>query len=88
MAIYEITSDKFRRIDETSLCHAGLRERRDSQRLLRSQIEIDSPNTLIKSVLDFAPTMVTPASSPYGTSGRKAKRANHGSNCSPEHSNR
>ena len=49
MAIYEISSDKFRRIDETSFSNAGLRERQDLQRLLRSQIEIVSPDTLIIS---------------------------------------
>lgn len=47
MTIYEITSDKFRKIDETSFSSAGLRERQDLQRLLRSQIEIVSPDTLI-----------------------------------------
>ena len=47
MAIYEISSDKFRKIDETSFSNAGLRERQDLQRLLRTQIEIVSPNTLI-----------------------------------------
>ncbi len=49
MAIYEISSDKFRRIDETSFIDAGLRERQDLQRLLRRQIEIVSPDTLIIS---------------------------------------
>ena len=49
MAIYEITSDKFRRVDETSFSDAGLRERQDLQRLLRTQIEIVSPDTLIIS---------------------------------------
>lgn len=47
MAIYEISSDKFRKIDETSFSNAGLRERQDLQRLLRSQIEIVSPDTLV-----------------------------------------
>jgi len=47
MAIYEISSDKFRKIDETSFSSAGLRERQDLQRLLRSQIEIVSPSTLV-----------------------------------------
>jgi hypothetical protein len=49
MAIYEISSEQFRRIDETSFSDAGLRERQDLQRLLRSQIEIVSPKTLIIS---------------------------------------
>tara|TARA_A100001391_G_scaffold116121_1_gene78590 strand:- start:644 stop:1702 length:1059 start_codon:yes stop_codon:yes gene_type:complete len=47
MAIYEIASDQFRKIDETSFSIAGLRERQDLQRLLRTQIEIVSPNTLV-----------------------------------------
>ncbi len=47
MAIYEISSDNFRKIDETSFSSAGLRERQDLQRLLRSQIEIVSPDTLV-----------------------------------------
>lgn len=49
MAIYEISSDKFRKIDETSFSSAGLRERQDLQRLLRSQIEIVAPDTLVIS---------------------------------------
>ncbi len=49
MAIYEISSDKFRKIDQTSFSNAGLRERQDLQRLLRSQIEIVSPETLVIS---------------------------------------
>lgn len=49
MAIYEISSDKFRKIDETSFSSAGLRERQDLQRLLRSQIDIVSPDTLVIS---------------------------------------
>ena len=49
MAIYEISSDKFRKIDETSFSSAGLRERQDLQRLLRSQIEIVTPDTLVIS---------------------------------------
>jgi hypothetical protein len=47
MAIYEISSHMFRKIDETSFSSAGLRERQDLQRLLRSQIEIVSPDTLV-----------------------------------------
>lgn len=49
MAIYEVSSDKFRKIDETTFSSVGLRERQDLQRLLRSQIEIVSPDTLIVS---------------------------------------
>ncbi len=47
MAIYEIACDRFRKIDQTSFSTAGLRERQDLQRLLRSQIETVSPNTLV-----------------------------------------
>jgi hypothetical protein len=47
MAIYEISANEFRKIDETSFSTEGLRERQDLQRLLRSQIEIVAPNTLV-----------------------------------------
>jgi hypothetical protein len=47
MPIYEVAPDKLRKIQETSFSHAGLRERSDLQRLLRDQIEIISPDTLI-----------------------------------------
>lgn len=47
MPIYEITKDKLREIEETSFSAAGVRERADIQRLLRNQIEIISPDTLI-----------------------------------------
>lgn len=47
MAIYEITTDQFRPIAEASFDTLGLQERGDLQRLLRTQIEIISPDTLI-----------------------------------------
>jgi hypothetical protein len=47
MPIYEIKKDKFQKIDETSFSTAGISERGDLQRLLRNQIEIISPGTLI-----------------------------------------
>lgn len=47
MPIFELTTDKLRRIQETSFSVAKIREREDLQRLLRDQIEIISPNTLI-----------------------------------------
>lgn len=47
MPIYEITTDQIRKIAETSFSEAGIKERADLQRLLRSQIEIISPETLI-----------------------------------------
>ncbi len=37
MAIYEITTDQIRKIPEMTCSLAGLRERYDLQRLLRSQ---------------------------------------------------
>jgi hypothetical protein len=47
MAIYEITSNALRKIVETTFADAGVRERSDLQRLLRSQIDVVSPDTLI-----------------------------------------
>jgi len=47
MAIYEITADEIRTIPKTTYSLAGLRERYDLQRLLRSQFDVISPDTLI-----------------------------------------
>src|SRR5512135_3428618 len=47
MPIYEITPDSLREIPKTSFGHAGVRERADLQRLLRNQIEVVSPDTLV-----------------------------------------
>jgi len=47
MPIYEVTTDSLRKIEETSFRVAGVRERADLQRLLRNQIEIISPDTLV-----------------------------------------
>ncbi len=47
MAIYEIKTDSLAKIEEISFPKAGLKERADLQRLLRTQIEIISPDTLI-----------------------------------------
>ncbi len=47
MAIFEIASDNIRTIEEITFGAAGIRERADLQRLLRKQIEIISPDTLI-----------------------------------------
>jgi hypothetical protein len=47
MAIYEITKDHIRVVTETSFGRAGVRERGDLQRLLREQIQIVSPDTLV-----------------------------------------
>jgi hypothetical protein len=47
MAIYELNRDSIRKIEETTFTLAGIRERSDLQRLLRAQIEVISPDTLI-----------------------------------------
>ena len=49
MAIFEILSDGFKKVEETSFCEAGIRERADLQRLLRANVEVISPETLIIS---------------------------------------
>ena len=47
MAIYELTSDEIRPIEETRFSAAGINERADLQRLLREQVEVISPGTLV-----------------------------------------
>jgi len=47
MAIYEITPDGIVPFDETSFGAAGLREREDLQRLLKAQIDVVCPDTLV-----------------------------------------
>lgn len=47
MAIYEITSDKITPLPQTTFADAGLLERLDLQRLLRDQIEVVAPDTLV-----------------------------------------
>jgi len=47
MPIYEIKPDAIAALPETSFADAGLLERGDLQRLLREQIEILSPDTLV-----------------------------------------
>ena len=47
MAIYEIHADQITGIAPTTFNSAGLKERSDLQRLLRKQIEIISPDTLV-----------------------------------------
>ena len=47
MPIYELTKDELRKIEETSFNKAKVRERAGLQRLLKKQIEIISPDTLI-----------------------------------------
>ena len=47
MAIYEITAENLHKLDQTSFDVAGVLERNDLQRLLRSQIEVIAPDTLV-----------------------------------------
>src|SRR5436309_2775596 len=47
MALYEITSENLKAITPTTFDQAGLRERADLQRLLRKQIDVILPNTLV-----------------------------------------
>jgi len=49
MAIYDIQAHAFRKVAETSFCAAGIRERADLQRLLRANVEVISPDTLVIS---------------------------------------
>jgi hypothetical protein len=47
MPIFEVTQDSIRKIGETTFSAAGIRERGDLQRLLRTQIEVIAPDTLV-----------------------------------------
>ena len=47
MPIYEITQSAIRRLSETTFSAAGVRERADLQRLLRSNIDVVSSDTLV-----------------------------------------
>jgi hypothetical protein len=47
MPLYEISEDGIHKIEGTTFGAEGLKERDDLQRLLRTQIEIVSPDTLI-----------------------------------------
>jgi len=47
MPIFEITSNEIRGIPETSFQAVGLRERQDLQRLLREQVAVISPDTMV-----------------------------------------
>jgi hypothetical protein len=49
MAIYEITSNRLEKVPETSFASEGIKERDDLQRLLRDQVDVRAPNTLIIS---------------------------------------
>jgi RecB family endonuclease NucS len=47
MSLYEITSDNLTKVTPTTFDRAGLRERTDLQRLLRKQIDVILPDTLV-----------------------------------------
>jgi hypothetical protein len=47
MAIYELTTNELRQLPTTGFASEGIKERADLQRLLRDQIDIVSPETLI-----------------------------------------
>ncbi len=47
MALYEINSENLTKITQRTFEQVGLRERTDIQRLLKKQIDIISPDTLI-----------------------------------------
>jgi hypothetical protein len=47
MTLYEITSDNLSKIPQTTFDQAGVRERTDLQRLLKRQIDVILPDTLV-----------------------------------------
>ena len=47
MAIYHLTADRFQELPSTTFGESGVRERSDIQRILRDQIDIISPDTLV-----------------------------------------
>ena len=47
MAIYQITDNEIKTISRTTFSETGLKEREDLQRLLKHQVEIISPDTLV-----------------------------------------
>lgn len=47
MAIYELTKGNIREIEQTKFAQVGVNERSDLQRLLREQVEVISPDTLV-----------------------------------------
>jgi RecB family endonuclease NucS len=49
MAIYQVTGDSLTPVPQTSFARAGMRERAHLQQLLRSQIEVIAPGTMIIS---------------------------------------
>jgi hypothetical protein len=49
MPIYEVKPNEIVAVQETNFNLAGIQERRDLQRLLRENIEVISPDTLVIS---------------------------------------
>ena len=49
MPIYEFGQEAISRVEETTFSQGGIQERRDLQRLLRDQIEVIAPETLVIS---------------------------------------
>ena len=49
MALYQIKDNALARVADTSLAQEGIREAEDLQRILRHQIEVVSPDTLVIS---------------------------------------
>ena len=47
MAIYELTNDTIREIEQTKFADVGITERSGLQRLLRERVEVISPDTLV-----------------------------------------
>ncbi|GLT18096.1 hypothetical protein GCM10007938_18740 [Vibrio zhanjiangensis] len=47
MAIYQVTDNEIKTISRTTFSQSGLKEREDLQRLLKHQIEVISPETLV-----------------------------------------
>src|SRR5262249_9439069 len=47
MPIYEFTQTGISRLEATTFSRAGLRERRDLQRLLRENVEVVAPDSLV-----------------------------------------
>lgn len=47
MSVYEINAERIVKIEETSFEQVGLQERKDLQKLLRNQIEVIAPDTLV-----------------------------------------
>src|SRR5262245_12222825 len=47
MPIYEFTQTGISRLEATTFSRAGLRERRDLQRLLRENVEVIAPDSLV-----------------------------------------